>query len=644
MPSENQYLSGSSGPPAERIDLRAGPLSMVFEPGGAFLRYVRLGDEEILRGLYSAVRDRNWDTILPVVSDVDIEVDKDAFRIGFDVSCREREVDFGWRGGLTGEPDGTVTYEMEGDARSDFERNRIGFCVLHAPTSVAGRACLVEKVDGSIEEGVYPVLISPHQPFFDMKSISHEVGPGVRATVRFEGDVFEMEDQRNWTDASYKTYCTPLAEPFPVSVRAGDRVEQSVTIGLEREIPEAVTPSRASTVTVSMTEPRPAPAIGVGVASSGDPLTETEVERLRRLHLSHLRVDVHLAGASWERELAEAASQAGVLDVHLEVALFVSDAARVELSSFVRAAKGLRVVRWLLFHVAETTTSEPWLELAREILPQGIPIVAGTNAYFTELNRNRPPEDSCDGVCYSLNPQVHAFDDVSMMETLEAQAWTVESARAFIGDRPLHITPVTLSPRFNPNATGPELELPPGQLPSTVDVRQMSLLGAAWMLGSLASLMAADTASLTYFETVGWRGLMERETGSGSEAFPSLPGGVFPMYHVLAWVGGMRGGEVAQSESNSPLKVQALTLHKEGWIRILLANVTDAAQQVSVSCLELLGTVRVETLDRTSVEQATNDPRGFRGSKDIVEIEPEDGCLQVNLEPYAVACIKGLIA
>ena len=116
------------------------------------------------------------------------------------------------------------------------------------------------------------------------------------------------------------------------------------------------------------------------------------------------------------------------------------------------------------------------------------------------------------------------------------------------------------------------------------------------------------------------------------------------MYHVLAWVGGMRGGEVAQSESNSPLKVQALTLHKEGGIRILLANVTDAAQQVSVSCLELLGTVRVETLDRTSVEQATNDPRGFRGSKDIVEIEPEDGCLQVNLEPYAVACIKGLIA
>ena len=37
---------------------------------------------------------------------------------------------------------------------------------------------------------------------------------------------------------------------------------------------------------------------------------------------------------------------------------------------------------------------------------------------------------------------------------------------------------VTLRPRFNPNATGPEPEPRPGELPSQVDVRQMSLLGA----------------------------------------------------------------------------------------------------------------------------------------------------------------------
>ncbi len=43
-----------------------------------------------------------------------------------------------------------------------------------------------------------------------------------------------MEDQRNWTDASYKTYSTPLALPFPVEIRAGETVEQTVTLWVTR--------------------------------------------------------------------------------------------------------------------------------------------------------------------------------------------------------------------------------------------------------------------------------------------------------------------------------------------------------------------------------------------------------------------------
>ena len=36
-----------------------------------------------------------------------------------------------------------------------------------------------------------------------------------------------MEDQRNWTDASFKTYSTPLSEPIPVTVKAGTRISQA---------------------------------------------------------------------------------------------------------------------------------------------------------------------------------------------------------------------------------------------------------------------------------------------------------------------------------------------------------------------------------------------------------------------------------
>ena len=57
----------------------------------------------------------------------------------------------------------------------------------------------------------FPDLIEPWQPFKDMRAITHTALAGVSAECRMEGDTFEMEDQRNWSDASYKTYVRPLA-------------------------------------------------------------------------------------------------------------------------------------------------------------------------------------------------------------------------------------------------------------------------------------------------------------------------------------------------------------------------------------------------------------------------------------------------
>src|SRR5207253_2179233 len=145
-------------------------------------------------------------------------------------------VDFVWRGSIEGRPDGTIRYEMDGEARSTFRRNRIGICVLHPPRECAGAPYRVEHDAGRVEQGVFPKLISPHQPIMDIRALSHEVLPGVWARVAFEGDVFEMEDQRNWTDASFKTYSTPLALPYPVEIAAGTRVRQAITLSLEGQI------------------------------------------------------------------------------------------------------------------------------------------------------------------------------------------------------------------------------------------------------------------------------------------------------------------------------------------------------------------------------------------------------------------------
>ena len=52
-----------------------------------------------------------------------------------------------------------------------------------------------------------------------------------------EGDTFEMEDQRNWTDASYKTYVRPLALPWPYTLASGAALDQSVTLTVSGDPP-----------------------------------------------------------------------------------------------------------------------------------------------------------------------------------------------------------------------------------------------------------------------------------------------------------------------------------------------------------------------------------------------------------------------
>ena len=110
MPTEGQYLRGTDTPLPERIELVAGPLRMCFEPEIGFLRYIRLGDREILRGLYSAVRDHNWDTIPAEITNLDLQQQDDAFSLAFDVTHKARDIDFRWKGTITGSSEGEVSF------------------------------------------------------------------------------------------------------------------------------------------------------------------------------------------------------------------------------------------------------------------------------------------------------------------------------------------------------------------------------------------------------------------------------------------------------------------------------------------------------------------------------------------------------
>ena len=78
----------------------------------------------------------------------------------------------------------------------------------------------------------HPLAIGADIPFCSSQ--------GIELDCRFEGDLFKMEDQRNWSDGSFKTYSTPLSAPRPKAAARGRPIRQSVHISLSRSRARAV--------------------------------------------------------------------------------------------------------------------------------------------------------------------------------------------------------------------------------------------------------------------------------------------------------------------------------------------------------------------------------------------------------------------
>src|SRR5436309_2072504 len=128
LPKRVLYF-GKDEPLPDQVPLRAGLLSLIYEAGD--LRYIRFGKREVIRRIYAAVRDRNWGTVRGKLSDLQMEVRENSFRIAYVAEHNQREISFVWRGEITGDPEGTIRFVFDGEARSTFLKNRIGCCVLH---------------------------------------------------------------------------------------------------------------------------------------------------------------------------------------------------------------------------------------------------------------------------------------------------------------------------------------------------------------------------------------------------------------------------------------------------------------------------------------------------------------------------------
>ena len=635
---EETVCYGSSVKLPKQICLRAGKLNMTYENGS--LRTISIGEFELVRMIYAAVRGKAWLTAEPEITDEEIDIQEDSFQIKYNCHYRLAEIDFIATYSIIGDADSSVSFEMEGEALSTFQKCRIGFCLLHPIEECAGKKCVITHSDGEKKNDTFPLNISPLQPFTDIKSMEWEV-TGCRCTVDFSGDVFETEDHRNWTDASYKTYCTPLNLPYPVTVQKGEKIRQKIVLKVVAEDFEGSASISANQIVLFPDQLKPLPQIGIGQSTRSQKMLPDEISILKELPFDHYRIDLYLFDDDWKVKAAVAIEEAQMLNYPLMFALFLGEHAHQQANQFIDwvLAYDIKIGQVMLFHQTIQSTPD---SLADSIAPifrsrmAGVKIGCGTNANFAQLNRNRPISDCVDFLSYSIHPQEHAKDNQTLVENLKAQEYTVKSAAQFANGKEIWVSPVNIQRRFNANLENFEHPINGESIPYQVDSRLMSLFGAGWCAISLKYLLEAGANGCTYFETVGERGLFQGEYCSRWPVeYPSVAGMVFPVFHIFKFILANKGFHVMKSQSSQPLFVDSIVLIDELAIRAIIVNFTASHQTVGI--LNCLGVWNVKSLDIDSFALAVSNPEWLNNvtGKNINMRN------NLSLSPFSISFIDG---
>lgn len=628
-------LTGTRQHEPEPIELVAGPLTAELVNGN--LLTIRHGRTEVLRAIAYIVRDRDWGTYEPPITNFRLDQDEERFSLSYDAECLGPDgVRLAYTARITGSAD-ELTFTSTAIPDRDFETNRCGFCILHPIVGLAGSPVSVEHTDGSVVETVLPELIDPWQPLKDMRAITHTVRPGLTAECRMEGDTFEMEDQRNWSDASYKTYVRPLELPWPYVLPAGKPQTQTVKLRFSG-VAAAPAPRKDSALRPTLGDGGPPlPQIGVVVYPVDVPAMFDHLDRLKELGPQALLLHFDSTAGHGAADMGAFAElcRAYAATVTLEYAVPCKDDLDVEMASLAALMRdaGLAPDGLAVSPSVDRQSTPPgskWPDCpplediyaaARRAFPD-VRLGGGMLSYFTELNRKRVPADRIDFITHCTCPIVHASDDLSVMQSLEALTPITRSVRSIYGDKPYRIGPSTIGMRQNPYGSATKENPDLVRIPMAArDPRHNALFAAAWAVGYAARVAPAGLEQLVPSALAGYFGLLAE-----SEE-PAMQGGKRPLFHVVKALGRFAGlpSIAVDLGDESRLAVVAVR-NADSRVNALAANLTP--QPLEIDLAGLTGQVaRVVILDGGSI----NSPEGWRAAR------VEDGRLV--LPPYAVTKI-----
>jgi hypothetical protein len=467
-----------------------------------------------------------------------------------------------------------------------------------------------------------------------------------------EGDAFEMEDQRNWTDASYKTYVRPLALPWGYTLAKGSRHEQSVRLsftggggaGGNRT-------SGAIAIELGQDLPLRMPELGVALPNEEIEAASAAVDAMRALKPRFLvcHADMRESAALSEFETIRRAGEAAAAKIVLEVVVADEADASASLEPVAAAAKraGLKIDSLVVSSAADLKSWQPGAErpekptvediaaAARAAFP-GAKLGGGMLSTFTELNRKRPKAALFDFVAHTTCSTVHAADDRSVMETLETLPAIIESTRAMSGGKPYRIGPSAIAARMNPYGKGVLDNSANGRVCLTNrDPRQRGLFNAAWTLGYVAAAACGGVTSVAMGAAAGPLGFIHHRSADHPQPYLDWLDGhaVYPAFHVMAGLALGVGRHLIETQSSEPRRAAGLAWREDTRIVLWLANLTAEPLTIRMAGFEDVR-LQASVLDSSAFGKAV-------ASLDVLDAlrRPLEKA-ELNLDTYAVARVE----
>jgi hypothetical protein len=634
-------------PSAEKEDrvLAVGPLEVRLL-GGA-IQAIRFRGRHMLGSLAFLVRDRGWGTVPIEFEHMGQEIRADRFSLKFACTARGSDIDLSWETQIEASAEGLLTLSVRGRANGPTTTNRAGLVALH-PTSWAGAKVEVVHPDGTQTAGILPRHVDPEPCFTDFSALrlaQHDA----RVDLRFTGGTWEMEDQRNWLDASFKTYFRPLSLPYPYDISAEFFQSVTATFGCDEATAAAPASSTAAVIDVAHLSAVTSPRLGLRSDGRYAAHERANATSFADLGSFTLHASLDLRSPAWRQRLAEMAALAAIVarPVCLEVIPNIRDTSFDMFDVFAVALResNLAVESILISLPQDRIRLDPGPpapphallldvhQQARRAFP-GTPIGGGTLGFFAELNRNWPPLGLVDFVANASSSIVHAADTSTLIENVASYADIAETVRAVCGTLPhrwISATIGVLENPYNPPTRSPRSGEP---MPMReFDPRHGALFGAAWTLASFCALAKASAAEVVPASLCGPVGIVSGKLDGPQPWYDEQDGPrLYPVYHVVRALGRL-SGTASQVVGTSHPAIHAIgRAAPDRSFELWLTNLSTQLASVEINGAADL---RVATLDESSFERASV-------RSDFLDRTEPSNTPKLELRPYAISHVTFL--